>query len=223
MSEHESIHIPDPERYEPFGGTYRMRVPAIKALCLTEAGFPPRVLTDTPIEGDHWKAVFYHLAALLNKGLLAALIGARGAGKTRMAVELVRRKVDLANANVGPEDNTRKPTSSLYIRAMTMFLQMREAMRGGGDTTESGYVAQLCKPRLLFIDEVQERGDSAWEDRLLRHIIDQRYGEQRDTVLIGNQSAKDFAETFGPSVADRMREAGGIIECKWPSFRGNAK
>jgi hypothetical protein len=28
------------------------------------------------------------------------------------------------------------------------------------------------------------------------------------------------ADRFGESIVDRMHEAGGFVECKWPNFRG---
>jgi hypothetical protein len=42
----------------------------------------------------------------------------------------------------------------------------------------------------------------------------------RDTIMISNETPEKMLAQVGPSIEDRMRECGGIIECNWPSFRG---
>ncbi len=213
---------PDPAIYEPMeDGRYRMRVSAIMQMCLTEAGFPDRVLAEcgaAPV-GIGWRRTFSYIAPKLGHGLLTAWVGNRGAGKTRMAVEIVKHRVMAVNAGIEASGNTRRPGKAIYIRAMQMFLELRQALKGGGEYTETGYIERLTQARLLIVDEVQERGETDWEDKVFRHIIDVRYGARRDTILIGNLSAAAFSEVFGASVADRMRDAGGIVTFNWPSFR----
>jgi len=61
-----------------------------------------------------------------------------------------------------------------------------------------------------------------WEDRMLTALVDYRYSQKRDTVLISNLKRDEFETSMGNSILSRMVEAGGIIECGWPSFRSPA-
>jgi DNA replication protein DnaC len=78
-------------------------------------------------------------------------------------------------------------------------------------------------PDLLVIDEFQERGETAFENRMLNHLLDLRYGDLTDTLLIANLEPEELVESVGESITERLREAGGIIECNWPSFRDRKK
>ena len=73
---------------------------------------------------------------------------------------------------------------------------------------------------LLIIDEIHEVSeDSKHKDRILTDLLDTRYAAKRDTILISNQSAEEFARTTNPSILSRLNEHGGIISCDWQSFR----
>ena len=73
-----------------------------------------------------------------------------------------------------------------------------------------------------MLDELQERGETPWEDRLLTHVIDRRYAAEKDTLLITNHSKEKFLESIGESVASRLVETGGIVNCSWASYRVKA-
>jgi DNA replication protein DnaC len=73
---------------------------------------------------------------------------------------------------------------------------------------------------MLVIDEAQERGGTPWEDRILNHIIDRRYAAMIPTIIIANAKPDALVASLGESIADRMRETGGIIEITGTSHRG---
>ena len=102
---------------------------------------------------------------------------------------------------------------------MQIFTDIRRAYTKAEELTEAEMVDLYVRPRLLVIDEIQERGGSDWEDRLLTHIIDRRYGQMKDTILIGNLTREEFECAMGASVCDRLTETGGMIVCNWPTFR----
>ncbi len=102
---------------------------------------------------------------------------------------------------------------------MEIFLRIR-ATYHRENTSELDAIEELCKPQLLVIDEIQQRGETEFENRLLAYLIDRRYGDMLDTILIGNLTPTALADSLDPSIVDRLRETGGIIECTWPSFRG---
>lgn len=139
-------------------------------------------------------------------GYLYALIGPRGPGKTQLSAESVAYCVGL-----------NRP--ALYVRAMNIFLDIRETYNCP-EKAEKDALRRFTEPRLLIIDEIQQRGETAFEDRILAYVIDRRYGDMTDTILIANLQEEALKKSLDPSIVDRLRETGGIIKCEWPSFRG---
>jgi DNA replication protein DnaC len=72
-------------------------------------------------------------------------------------------------------------------------------------------VKALTKPSLLVIDEAAKRGETEWENRLLFEILNKRYGDFKDTILIANQSREEFSKSMGPAIVRRMDEVGGLM------------
>lgn len=141
----------------------------------------------------------------IGSGCMLGLIGPRGTGKTQIAQQAA---VYCAGLN--------RP--SLYVRAMTLFLELRATYRSE-TVTELSVIDKYRTPSLLVIDEMQERGESEWENRTLTHLLDLRYGDMTDTILIANLKPRELQASLGDSISDRLRETGGIIECDWASFR----
>lgn len=168
-----------------------------------KTGWPAKWLEEIKSEptGDGWKAAFGRgLAVLDNHGILI-LHGKRGPGKTRMAAEL--------SLYAG---------KTRYRTAMRFFLEIRATYRNK-DVSEMEIIDDLVAANLLVLDELQERGETPFEDRLLTHLIDARYAENKPTILIANYTATELAAALGFSVVDRVRENGATIEFTWPSFR----
>lgn len=151
--------------------------------------------------GDQWKAAFKRgLAAIDKKGILI-LHGGRGPGKTRMAAEL--------SLYAG---------KTRYRTAMRFFIEIR-ATYGNKSVSEMDIIDDLVRADLLVLDELQERGETPFEDRLLTHLIDARYAENKPTILIANLTKQEIGASLGLSIIDRVRENGASIEFTWPSFR----
>lgn len=146
------------------------------------------------------------LAGMSGKGFLVALVGGRGPGKTQMAVELMKK-------------HTRALNSAYYDTLTGLFLKIKATFKKDSKETEEDLVLQMIKPSLLVLDEISRRSDSDWENRILYEILDRRYGAMRDTLLIANQNKAQFIEAIGESLASRMQETGGIMECNWQSYR----
>jgi DNA replication protein DnaC len=135
--------------------------------------------------------------------VVVGLCGGRGTGKTQMVVEIARGLLG------------KKPVR--YTKAVEIFISLRGAFRDGGD--EESIISSWCKPDLLIVDEAHVRGETAFEDMMLTHIVDKRYDGMKDTILISNQTADEFAKSLRVSITSRMNESGGMIECQWPSYR----
>jgi len=179
---------------------------------LKRCGFPSRHIDKLAEitanrEESRWWSTFQRLYAALGQGFVSALLGPRGPGKTQLAV-------CLACAALRRDPNW----GVTYVRAADLFRELRASFRRHGPD-EREIVAEYARPRLLVIDEAHERGHSAFELSALSNLIDIRYGDKLDTLLISNETREGFSEAIGPSVVSRIQETGGAIICDWPSFR----
>lgn len=156
-------------------------------------------------EHQQWASVRDTLTNDIGTGFLMALIGKRGTGKTQLAADLIA-----ISARTG--------RSGLYVSAMEIFLQIRATYAREGEC-ELDAIERFTRPAMLVIDEIQQRGESDFENRILAYIIDKRYGDMSDTIVIGNLTPQGLEASLDPSIVDRLRETGGIVQCVWQSFR----
>lgn len=156
-----------------------------------------------------WKKRRDYLFMRIASGLLVGLIGNRGTGKTQLAVSLGVASIAVDR-------------SVLYVKAMDIFLWLRHHMADSSKSSQLEAMGQFLAPDLLIIDEIGERGETAFEDQMLVYLCDKRYDtKQKDTILIANMTAEVFQKSAGPSISDRLVECGGLLTCNWPSIRRN--
>lgn len=176
---------------------------------MVKANIPKRHTRGVKIDPNHpWVPQCEIVSRRLGAGFLLALLGDRGTGKTQMAVVVMM---------VG----FKAQRTGLYVSAMDVFLDVR-ATYSNPDASERDALGRFLGPDMLVIDEIQQRGETDFEDRILAYLIDQRYGAMKDTIVIANLTPDALKDSLDPSIVDRLRETGGIIECTWPSFRGGA-
>ncbi len=189
-------------------------------------GFPEKHVCTPVSPVGPWADAYRSVSGMLRTGCIIILLGPRGTGKTRLAVSLAKKTMNMDSAaSRTPRsivyDHIPKPdpgaTGVRYTRAMDAFLTIRKSYSTGG--SEFDAMKRFTDPRLLVIDEMQERSDTPFEDRVLVNIIDNRYGRMLDTVLIANSTPEQFAKAIGPSIYSRASEVGAVVECNWPSFR----
>jgi DNA replication protein DnaC len=140
------------------------------------------------------------------KGVLLAAIGKSGVGKTQLAANIIYNVVRHTGR------------SCLYTTARDFFLDLKACYRADGEP-EREVIGEYCKPSFLVIDEYDKRSGSQWEDGMLEHVINRRYGMMKDTMLIANYSQPAFEEALGPANLSRLNEGGLMAVCDWPSFR----
>ena len=191
-----------------------------------EAKFSNRHMAfNGPFKDEEWNEKAATVEDKLGSGALLALVGSRGTGKTQMAHRAVVLHSEWIIKSTSDDDVICFPVkvmslySATYTRAMNIFIALRGSYNKDSGTSEEQIIRDHCRPKLLIIDEMHERGESTWEDRILTHIIDTRYGDMKDTILISNQTVGEFAQQVGPSIISRLTETGGIIVCDWDSFR----
>lgn len=172
----------------------------------TNAGIPLRYRDSNwiPSDRDDWKTPYLKARKVIGDSGILSLIGGRGTGKTRLAIEVCRR----INAK-----------GTRYMAAMDVFLRLQACFRTGAKETELAVLQELSRAKILILDEVQERGNTEWEDRVLTHLIDKRYGLMLPTILIANLKPSELRDRLGASIIDRMHEGGGMLEIAGPSHR----
>lgn len=158
---------------------------------------------------EQYASVARGLIDKLGSGFLVALIGERGTGKTLMSVGVMGE-----HANEG--------RTVLYSTLTNFLMQIKATYNKESASTELDVMESFRKPDLLVLDEMGRRADTDWEDRLLFELLDGRYQDMNDTLLLSNQSPEVFEQAVGPSLSSRMKETGGIIICNWPSFRATS-
>jgi DNA replication protein DnaC len=151
-----------------------------------------------------WMGHFTKIMQKAEDGGIIALIGPRGTGKTRLAAEAMR--------NLAPDQGS-------YTTAMGLFLRIRASFGKASKESEADIVKEMSTTRLLILDEVQERGNTPWEDRILTHILDRRYGAMAPTIIIANLTEAALVDCLGDSIISRLTETGGILEIDGPSHR----
>jgi len=154
-----------------------------------------------------WRKAGIEVFGRLGRGGLFVFCGKSGVGKTQLGANIIYNAI-----------RSHKWTC-LYSTTRDFFLAIKSAYHKGSETTEESVIASYAKPALLVLDEFDKRGESQWEDGLLEHLINKRYGAMKDTILIANLKEQEMVSMLGPANVSRMNETGMIIVCEWDSFR----
>lgn len=170
------------------------------------SGAPERHSSAIADKSGIWGEKLASIEATLGDGRLWALTGSRGNGKTQLAVEVMRTA-------------TGRGMSARYTSAIRFFSEVKATYRRDAEETEIEILDRHRKPKILVVDEIGKRGETEWEANLLFELINNRYGDMTDTILIANLSVADLAASLGPSISGRLNETGGVIHCDWPSRR----
>lgn len=186
-------------------------------------GWPERYLDapTSPLEGKEWLEAFKLAARFVEEGGIVLLYGKRGTGKTAMAAEIARRRRYGNDQTVGktrPGGGTRQ--RACYRKTMRFFMDIQDTYKPQNPRKATEVIDELAETALLVLDEFQVRGESAFEDNKLTHLLDLRYDGQRPTILISNHMTKQaLADSLNPSIIDRVAELGVSIPFMWESFR----
>jgi DNA replication protein DnaC len=185
-------------------------------------GFPKRYEDAPPAGGDGWLANYAQALATTDSGGITILYGGYGTGKTRMAWEVARahksKRPNIGAGGIGWSTITKK-RPMIYTTAVNLFSTIKSTYTAGTEKSEKEVVSDYTEAALLVIDEVQERGETQYEDRQLTAIIDARYAADMPTILISNYTWERLASTLSPAVIDRIEENGAKLAFTWESFR----
>jgi DNA replication protein DnaC len=174
---------------------------------LADTSYPKARLSAEDYE-DYLR-VCQDLSSLMNWPCTIILRGNNGPGKTHIISALVN-----AFCEAG------KPAR--YTTAADFFLELKSTF-GAEGRTQMDLVKRYRGYAMLALDEIDVRSDSAWENQVLRGLVDARYASMVATVLVTNKSADEVNGYFSTAIRDRIREDGAIVNCDWPSLRGRTE
>lgn len=128
-------------------------------------------------------------------------LGNVGTGKTHLACGVIRE------------------CGGLYRLASSIVEELRRAKSFNADKTEAKILDAYGKTGLLIIDEIGRGAVAAEEQYMLYQIINERYNRRKPTVLISNQTKKEFLQYIGIAAADRLTESAQVVELTGKSYR----
>ena len=128
-------------------------------------------------------------------------LGNVGTGKTHLACGIIRE------------------CGGLYRLASAIVEELRRAKSFNADKTEAKILDAYGKTSLLIIDEIGRGAVAAEEQYMLYQIINERYNRRKPTVLISNQTKKEFLQYIGIAAADRLTESAQVVELTGKSYR----
>jgi len=186
-------------------------------------GFPPIYSSAPPPHGAEWLAKFHEVAPKIEGGAILIFCGERGTGKTRMAYELAKdcrfvKLPPMRQTIAGHEMTVNR--KAIYTTAMMLFIRLRASYRNNSPESELDIMRELSDASLVVIDELQERGETEFENQKITAILDARYQRGFPTILISNLARADFLKSVSPSVLSRIQENGGFVAFNWKSYRG---
>ena len=157
-------------------------------------------------ESDWWGSV-QNLKNRIGQPMLVGLLGPRGRGKTAMAA-MIAGAVCWKNQ------------SCVYTTSMEMLCDIRD---GFGDNDSHARIRKYQRPRLLIIDE-HHRSDNVgkmdeWSMRTIERIVDKRYSNNLDTIIVSNATPDQFNDHIGESIRNRMKEIGCVLIVNGEDYR----
>jgi len=156
----------------------------------------------------------YDLArAWIKESGFISIVGPTGVGKSTMAAALCREAV-LAEGY-----------SAEWYRMDSLLLQIQQTFtaRRADEyrrwNTQMQAIDDLCRPKLLILDDFNSRTD--WAENTIYEILSKRYetgrgSKKRITIITSNRQGTEFDGLFRLAMADRIRACRHMIE-----FAGN--
>lgn len=133
------------------------------------------------------------------------MLGTVGTGKTHLACAIVREY------------------GGLYKLAPNIVEEIRRAKSFTAKETEADILDEYGRAKLLVIDEIGRGVAGTDEQYMLYQIINERYNRRKPTVLISNQTKRDFLNYIGIAAADRLTESAKTVEFKGQSYRATLR
>ena len=147
------------------------------------------------------------------------VIGAPGTGKTHLGSAMVNYMI-----------RSRGMGACIHgVHEIMAMLRARWGVRSGSVwdddaiATTDDMLEHLGRVPLLVLDEIGVTKGTDDELKNLYTIIDDRYRNERPTVLLSNLTPPEMKSVIGDRIYDRLRENHKFLVCKWESHRGQVR
>jgi len=177
---------------------------------LSKAAFPERHIRATMAPNEElpsWqkaKELWSRFGS--NDDFAIVLAGSRGVGKTAIAAFIATFRAQEGRTGIS------------YTRTVDLFSTIKRSWDSKKESEEE-ILRRYATVPFLVIDEIQERGTSDWEPRILTNLFDHRYGAMLATIMITNLEPDNVPSNLGSSICSRISETGGTVDCNWKSIR----
>ena len=111
--------------------------------------------------------------------------------------------------------------TGLFLSVSAALRIIRDAYSPRGQRTETEALALLTAVDLLVLDEVGVAiGNAATRRAMLFDVLNERYGETRPTILIGNLTSAELEDYLGERIMERLMDLGtAMVPFTWSSHR----
>lgn len=134
------------------------------------------------------------------------MVGGVGTGKTLLASAMIESLIDNYRCEI--------------VKLIDIIREIKDTWRKDSESTERNILKWYIGLDLLIIDEVGSQFGSDAEKLFIFDIIDGRYQEMKQTILISNLDNKGVKAVIGERCIDRLRDGGGsMIAFNWSSSR----
>jgi DNA replication protein DnaC len=137
-----------------------------------------------------------------------ALVGPPGTGKTHLIWGIAKAVV------------TAWGGTARVVKLSAMIRDLRGAWNRDGGPDEETRLHKYRSPDLLVIDEVSRH--AFYGKEIFQHlydVVDDRIQYRRVTLLTSNEDDAGLNAILGPALIDRLQGDGGVIRCRWSSYR----
>lgn len=152
----------------------------------------------------------YDLArAWIKESGFISIVGPTGVGKSTMAAALCRE----ACLTLGYSVEWYRMDSLLLQIQQTFTARRNDEYRRWN--TQMQAIDNLCRPKLLIMDDFNNRTD--WAEQTIYEILSKRYetgsgSKKRITIITSNRQGTEFDGLFRLAMADRIRACKHMIE-----------
>jgi len=134
------------------------------------------------------------------------MVGGVGTGKTLLASAIIDSLIDDYKCEI--------------IKVIELVRCLKATWSKDSESTEEELIRHFVNLDLLILDEVGTQFGSDTEKLFIFEIIDGRYEDMKQTILISNLDIDGIKEVIGERCVDRLREGGGsMIAFDWKSSR----
>lgn len=144
--------------------------------------------------------------ARLLSGTGLMFCGSHGTGKTHLACSIGKQVL-------------RAGYSVLFVSTLRITQMVRESYRSESTMSELDVIRSLTDHDLLIMDELGVQRGTEAENLILTELFNQRYENNKPTILISNLGPKQLEPLLGTRIIDRMSEVNPVVPCVWESHR----